>query len=154
MKEDVQDMVSALMQGDTETAKEMFSTILATKISDRLDAYKEELGSSLLATESVDLEEGKRYSDSFRFNYVAGNEDHEKQLSDLKADIAKHNKENPDNKKRVVLQGRLGKNSPHAKLYSKASMRDGTWEGSGFGSHQRIMKRHAASHDVYVYDRQ
>ena len=65
--------------------------------------------------------------------------------------------------KRVVLQGRLGKDNPNAHKYSKNAPRAKYADGkrvnsdvsgkSGAHSHQRIQKADAAHHDVYVYDR-
>jgi hypothetical protein len=46
MKEDISDMISSVMTGDTDTAKTQFSTILATKISDLLDSYKQDVASN------------------------------------------------------------------------------------------------------------
>jgi hypothetical protein len=97
-----------------------------------------------------------RYSQSYKFTHKPGDEDSEKKLADLKASVK-------GTGKRVVLQGRLGKNNPNAHKYSKNAPK-GTYANgkrtnsdvsgsSGAHTHQRIQKADAAHHDVYVYDR-
>ena len=105
--------------------------------------------------ESVELDEARK-SDSYQFTHKPGDEESEKKLADLKKSIK-------GTGKRVVLQGRLGKDNPNAHKYSKnaprAQYKDGKRVNSdvsgkaGAHSHQRIQKADAAHHDVYVYDR-
>ena len=99
----------------------------------------------------------ERYSSSYQFTHKPGDEESEKKLSDLKASVK-------GTGKRVVLQGRLGKNNPNAHKYSKSAPH-GTYDSkgkrtnsdvsgkSGAHTHQRIQKADAAHHDVYVYDK-
>jgi hypothetical protein len=98
-----------------------------------------------------------RYSQSYQFTHKPGDEESEKKLSDLKKSVK-------GSGKRVVLQGRLGKNNPNAHKYSKNAPK-GTYDSkgkrtnsdvsgsSGAHTHQRIQKADAAHHDVYVYDK-
>jgi hypothetical protein len=97
-----------------------------------------------------------RYSQSYKFTHKPGDEESERKLADLKASVK-------GTGKRVVLQGRLGKNNPNAHKYSKNAPH-GTYANgkrtnsdvsgkSGAHTHQRIQKADAAHHDVYVYDR-
>jgi hypothetical protein len=97
-----------------------------------------------------------RYSQSYQFTHKPGDEESEKKLSDLKKSVK-------GTGKRVVLQGRLGKNNPNAHKYSKNAPQ-GTYANgkrtnsdvsgkSGAHTHQRIQKADAAHHDVYVYDK-
>ena len=106
-------------------------------------------------TESVDLDEARK-SSAYQFTHKPGDPESEKKLADLKASVK-------GTGKRVVLQGRLGKNNPNAHKYSKDAPRAKYVNGkrvnsdvsgkSGAHSHQRIQKADAAHHDVYVYDR-
>jgi hypothetical protein len=99
----------------------------------------------------------ERYSPSFKFTYKPGNNADEKKLAELKASVKGTNK-------RVVKQGRLGKDNPNAHKYSinaPAAVWDqdkGKWlqdkelnAQSGGHSHQRIQTADAAHFDVYVY---
>lgn len=96
------------------------------------------------------------YSSSYQFTHTPGDEESEKKLADLKASVK-------GTDKRVVLQGRLGKNNPNAHKYSKNApsplYKDGKRINadetgkSGAHSHQRIQKADAATHDVYIYDK-
>jgi hypothetical protein len=93
------------------------------------------------------LGEGKeRNSSSYQFTHKPGDSESEKKLSDLKASVKGSNK-------RVVLQGRLGKNNPNAHKYSKSVQGTSASASSGAHTHQRIKKADAAHHDVYVYDK-
>jgi hypothetical protein len=106
-------------------------------------------------TEEVELDEARK-SDSYQFTHKPGDPESEKRLADLKKSVK-------GTGKRVVLQGRLGKDNPNAHKYSKdapsAKYKDGKRVNSdvsgksGGHSHQRIQKADAAHHDVYVYDR-
>lgn len=87
-----------------------------------------------------------RYSSSYQFTHKPGDEESEKKLSDLKKSVK-------GTGKRVVLQGRLGKNNPNAHKYSKAVWGKPGSASSGAHTHQRIKKADAAHHDVYVYDK-
>lgn len=105
--------------------------------------------------EEVELDEDRK-STSYQFTHKPGDPESEKRLSDLKASVK-------GTGKRVVLQGRLGKDNPNAHKYSKNAPRAQYKDGkrvnadvsgkSGGHSHQRIQKADAAHHDVYVYDR-
>ena len=102
-----------------------------------------------------ELDEARK-SDSYQFTHKPGDEESEKKLADLKKSIK-------GTGKRVVLQGRLGKDNPNAHKYSKNAPRAKYVDGkrvnsdvsgkSGAHSHQRIQKADAAHHDVYVYNR-
>jgi hypothetical protein len=108
-----------------------------------------------LTKEEVELDEARK-SDSYQFTHKPGDAESEKRLADLKKSVK-------GTGKRVVLQGRLGKDNPNAHKYSKdapsAKYKDGKRVNSdvsgksGGHSHQRIQKADAAHHDVYVYDR-
>jgi hypothetical protein len=108
-----------------------------------------------LTKEEVDLDEARK-SDSYQFTHKPGDAESEKRLADLKKSVK-------GTGKRVVLQGRLGKDNPNAHKYSKdapsAKYKDGKRVNSdvsgksGGHSHQRIQKADASHHDVYVYDR-
>jgi hypothetical protein len=97
-----------------------------------------------------------RYSTSYQFTHKPGDEESEKKLADLKKSVK-------GTGKRVVLQGRLGKNNPNAHKYSKNAPQGTFVNGkrtnsdvsgkSGAHTHQRIQKADAAHHDVYVYDK-
>jgi len=97
-----------------------------------------------------------RTSSSFQFTHKPGDAESEKKLADLKA-------QHKGTNKRVVLQGRLGKDNPNAHKYSKDAPKATYANGkrtnvdqnakSGAHSHQRIRKADAAHHDVYVYDK-
>lgn len=97
-----------------------------------------------------------RYSSSYQFTHKPGDEESEKKLADLKKSVK-------GTGKRVVLQGRLGKNNPNAHKYSKNAPQGTFVNGkrtnsdvsgkSGAHTHQRIQKADAAHHDVYVYDK-
>jgi hypothetical protein len=80
-----------------------------------------------------------RSSTSYQFTHTPGDEESEKKLADLKKSV-----KGTGTGKRVVLQGRLGKNNPNAYKYSK---------NVHMHTHQRIQKADAAHHDVYVYDK-
>jgi chemotaxis receptor (MCP) glutamine deamidase CheD len=105
--------------------------------------------------EEVELDEARK-SDSYQFTHKPGDAESEKRLADLKKSVK-------GTGKRVVLQGRLGKDNPNAHKYSKdapwGKYKDGKRVNSdvsgksGGHSHQRIQKADAAHHDVYVYDR-
>jgi hypothetical protein len=105
--------------------------------------------------EEVELDEARK-SDSYQFTHKPGDPESEKRLADLKKSVK-------GTGKRVVLQGRLGKDNPNAHKYSKdapsAKYKDGKRVNSdvsgksGGHSHQRIQKADAAHHDVYVYNR-
>jgi hypothetical protein len=105
--------------------------------------------------EEVELDEARK-SDSYQFTHKPGDAESEKKLADLKKSVK-------GTGKRVVLQGRLGKDNPNAHKYSKNAPRAQYKDGkrvnsdvsgkSGGRSHQRIQKADAAHHDVYVYDR-
>ncbi len=45
---DIENMVSALVSGDRESAVESFNKMFAQRASDALDAYKQDVGSSLM----------------------------------------------------------------------------------------------------------
>lgn len=105
------------------------------------------------------MEAQARYSPSFKFTHTPGNKASEKKLQALKDSVKGTNK-------RVVLQGRLGKDNPNAHKYSvdaPARIWDdtkGKWvhdrnlnAKSGGHSHQRIQTADAAHFDVYVYDK-
>lgn len=110
---------------------------------------------TIYVMEDVGLDEARK-SSSYQFTHKPGDPESEKKLSDLKASIK-------GTGKRVVLQGRLGKNNPNAHKYSKSAPRAQYVNGkrvnsdvsgkSGGHTHQRIQKADAAHHDVYVYDR-
>ena len=97
-----------------------------------------------------------RSSSSYQFTHKPGDAESDKKLSDLKKSVK-------GTGKRVVLQGRLGKNNPNAHKYSKnapeAEYKNGKRTNAdvsgkaGAHSHQRIQKADAAHHDVYVYNR-
>jgi len=88
----------------------------------------------------------ERTSSSFQFTHKPGDAESEKKLSDLKA-------QHKGTNKRVVLQGRLGKDNPNAHKYSKEKFGKAGSASSGAHTHQRIKKADAAHHDVYVYDK-
>lgn len=106
-------------------------------------------------SESLELDEARK-STSYQFTHKPGDPESEKRLADLKASVK-------GTGKRVVLQGRLGKDNPNAHKYSKDAPRAKYVDGkrvnsdvsgkSGAHSHQRIQKADAAHHDVYVYNR-
>jgi gamma-glutamylcyclotransferase (GGCT)/AIG2-like uncharacterized protein YtfP len=108
-----------------------------------------------LTKEEAELDEARK-SDSYQFTHKPGDAESEKRLADLKKSVK-------GTGKRVVLQGRLGKDNPNAHKYSKdapsAKYKDGKRVNSdvsgksGGHSHQRIQKADAAHHDVYVYNR-
>ena len=87
-----------------------------------------------------------RYSDSYKFTHYPGDPESEKKLADLKASVKGTNK-------RVVLQGRLGKNNPNAYKYSKFAPPEIS-ASSGTHTHDRIRTADAAHHDVYVYNKE
>jgi hypothetical protein len=109
----------------------------------------------VVKNEEVELDEARK-STSYQFTHKPGDPESEKRLADLKASVK-------GTGKRVVLQGRLGKNNPNAHKYSKDAPRAKYVDGkrvnsdvsgkSGAHSHQRIQKADAAHHDVYVYNR-
>lgn len=88
----------------------------------------------------------ERYSSSYQFTHKPGDAESEKKLADLKA-------QHKGTGKRVVLQGRLGKDNPNAHKYSKAMQGKPGSASTGGHTHQRIKKADAAHHDVYVYDK-
>ena len=108
-----------------------------------------------LTKEEAELDEARK-SDSYQFTHKPGDAESEKRLADLKKSVK-------GTGKRVVLQGRLGKDNPNAHKYSKdapwGKYKDGKRVNSdvsgksGGHSHQRIQKADAAHHDVYVYNR-
>jgi hypothetical protein len=108
-----------------------------------------------LTKEEAELDEARK-SDSYQFTHKPGDAESEKKLADLKQSVK-------GTGKRVVLQGRLGKDNPNAHKYSKdapwGKYKDGKRVNSdvsgksGGHSHQRIQKADAAHHDVYVYNR-
>lgn len=51
MKEDIANMISAVRDGDTTSAAKMFTAIISDKVADRLEDYREKVGSSLLGTQ-------------------------------------------------------------------------------------------------------
>ena len=88
----------------------------------------------------------KRRSSYYRFtihgtNDIAGGF----RLALLKKAVTKHNAANPDEKQRVCVKGRLGKNSLFAHLYRKGGGR--AWAMRS-GS---VQLSHASRFDVYVY---
>ena len=95
--------------------------------------------------EEVELDEARK-STSYQFTHKPGDAESEKKLADLKKSVK-------GTGKRVVLQGRLGKDNPNAHKYSKAMQGKPGSASSGAHTHQRIKKADAAHHDVYVYDR-
>ena len=111
--------------------------------------------STVYVMEEVELDE-ERKSSSYQFTHKPGDAASEKKLADLKQSVK-------GTGKRVVLQGRLGKDNPNAHKYSKdapsAKYVDGKRVNSdvsgksGGHSHQRIQKADASHHDVYVYNR-
>jgi hypothetical protein len=143
---------------DHKNEKEVYSAP-SGKFSDAKKAAqqwaKKHGHSTVYVMESVELDEARK-SDSYQFTHKPGDAESEKRLADLKKSVK-------GTGKRVVLQGRLGKDNPNAHKYSKdapsAKYKDGKRVNSdvsgksGGHSHQRIQKADAAHHDVYVYDR-
>ena len=112
----------------------------------KIEEDLEEIEEGLWYTGSEITEAQKRYSPDYQFTHTPGDKESEKRLADLKA---KHK----GTDKRVVLQGRLGKNNPNAYKYSMKTKKNDpkSFAGTGAHSHQRIKKADAAHHDVYVY---
>lgn len=48
VKENVEQMIKSIAQGDTESAKEQFSYIITQKVADRLEDFKAEVGSEFM----------------------------------------------------------------------------------------------------------
>lgn len=98
--------------------------------------------------EQIDEAPGKRVSSAYRMTVPLKDgqvhPDHIEKINDLKAKVRADNaKEGTKNK--VVLQGRLGKDSPNASKYRSK------FTGKSFpGSHQRIKLGDASHADVYV----
>jgi hypothetical protein len=138
-----------------ETKKKHYA--LAARANDKASNRDTGIGRAVdrLTREEVELDEARK-SDSYQFTHKPGDAESEKKLADLKKSVK-------GTGKRVVLQGRLGKDNPNAHKYSKSAPRAQYKDGkrvnsdvsgkSGGHSHQRIQKADAAHHDVYVYDR-
>lgn len=92
--------------------------------------------------DSAVYEERKR-APGYVFTHHPGDADSEKTLKDLKSGVKGSNK-------RIVLQGRLGKDNPNAVKYQKASRKAGTYPTGGH-PYQRIAKADAKHFDVYMY---
>ena len=98
--------------------------------------------------EQIDEAPGKRVSSAYRMTVPLKDgqvhPDHAEKINDLKAKVRADNaKEGTKNK--VVLQGRLGKDSPNASKYRSKHT------GKSYpGSHQRIKLGDASHADVYV----
>ena len=170
MKESIKDMIDAIKSDDTIAAASSFTTALGEKIFQGIEARRIEVARSMfvaqpdeMVEESVEEEleeiedgvffdgseplgEADRTSTSYQFTHTPGDAESEKKLADLKASVKGTNK-------RVVLQGRLGKNNPNAHKYSKAAYGTPASASSGGHTHQRIKTADAAHHDVYVYNK-
>ena len=125
-----------------------YQSMYAPKEEVELEEDLEQIEDDLWYTGSEITEAQDRYSPDYQFTHTPGDKESEKRLADLKA---KHK----GTDKRVVLQGRLGKNNPNAWKYSKKTKENDpkNFAGSGAHSHQRIKKADAAHHDVYVYNK-
>lgn len=115
-------------------------------------AFAKQTGrAKVLATkESVELDEapGKRVSSAFHMTVPMKDgqvhPDHAEKITALKAKVRADNAEE-GTKKKVILQGRLGKDNPNASKYKSK------YTGKSFpGSHQRIKLGDASHADVYV----
>jgi hypothetical protein len=111
------------------------------------EALEEELRDRL----AIAIEEQKR-SSAHRFTVPLENgkihPDHVHKVDALKKQV-KAEDEKEGTRRRVVLQGRMGKNNPHADKYKKG----GSEFRRGSHAHQRIKLGHAQHADVYVHDR-
>jgi hypothetical protein len=85
------------------------------------------------------------YVETVHHHSVAG----KKRIADLRAKV-KADDIRYGYSRRVMLQGRMGKNNPNAYKYSVKNPPN-TWSGSH--SHQRIKLADAATADIYIYDR-
>jgi hypothetical protein len=142
---DFQDSDAPQFKGKSQKKRQQMA------IAAKLNAERE----AGMRKEAVKIDEARK-SDSYKFTHKPGDAESEKRLADLKQSVK-------GTGKRVVLQGRLGKDNPNAHKYSKdapsAKYKDGKRVNSdvsgksGGHSHQRIQKADAAHHDVYVYDR-
>lgn len=142
---DFQDSDAPQFKGKSQKKRQQMA------IAAKLDAERE----AGMRKEEAELDE-ERNSSSYQFTHKPGDAESEKKLADLKKSVK-------GTGKRVVLQGRLGKDNPNAHKYSKdapsAKYVDGKRVNSdvsgksGGHSHQRIQKADAAHHDVYVYNR-
>ena len=93
-----------------------------------------------------DLSEEAKRTANYHFTHHPGDQKSEKRLADLKAKVK-------GTGKRVVLQGRLGKDNPNAEKYQQASRKAGTYPSGGH-PYQRIAKADAKHFDVYTYHRE
>lgn len=93
-----------------------------------------------------DLSEERKRTSSYHFTHTPGDAESEKKLADLKNKVR-------GTGKRVVLQGRLGKDNPNAKKYQLASRKAGTYPTGGH-AYQRIAKADAKHFDVYTYHKE
>jgi hypothetical protein len=112
---------------------------------------KEALEEELRSRVTKIIEEQKRTS-SYKLTVPLENgkihPDHAHKIDALKKQV-KAEDEKEGTKRRVVLQGRMGKNNPHADKYKKG----GSESRRGAHAHQRIKLGHAQHADVYVHDR-
>ncbi len=154
-KQDNKDHADSRRSGDEDEAK--WAKDRMAKRSTGMSAAKQRLNKEEVELEELEdgtfydgsdmLGEAKeRTSGSYQFTHTPGDAESEKKLADLKA-------QHKGTGKRVVLQGRLGKNNPNAHKYSKANFGKPGSASSGAHTHQRIKKADAAHHDVYVYDK-
>jgi len=142
---DFQDSDAPQFKGKSQKKRQQMA------IAAKLDAERE----AGMRKEEAELDE-ERNSSSYQFTHKPGDAESEKKLADLKKSVK-------GTGKRVVLQGRLGKDNLNAHKYSKnapsAQYKDGKRVNSdvsgksGGHSHQRIQKADASHHDVYVYNR-
>ena len=115
-------------------------------LSEGFDAFYESYSSAIEEGFDVMVLDEARSSTSFQFTHKPGDAESEKKLADLKKSVK-------GTGKRVVLQGRLGKDNPNAHKYSKANFGKPGSASTGAHTHQRIKKADAAHHDVYVYNK-
>jgi len=156
----VKEIVQNALADKIDEVRTDFGTEMSGRLADRMGARKQEIAKSYfgqavaecvvtendldadLSEDEIWIEEEtvaearKRGSPNYLFTHKPGDAESEAKLADAKK------------KGRVALQGRLGKNSPHADHYKNKKM----WHGGSQGKYQRIKKAHASHFDVYRKD--
>ncbi len=136
----VKQIIKEAMDRNPIGLKEALQEELKARIAIALEAkMEEELGEEKRTSSyklTVPLENGKIHPD------------HAHKVDALKKQV-KAEDEKEGTKRRVVLQGRMGKNNPHADKYK----RGGSEFRRGSHAHQRIKLGHAQHADVYVHNR-
>lgn len=92
----------------------------------------------------------KERTPSYHFTYKAGDTEGEKKVGELKAKVSAAHKAGGSHQ-RVVVRGRLGKNSPHAQHYKDMAKQKGG--NANMHPYFNIKPEHASHFDVYTRDR-